>query len=113
MSAERMPTIERPSPICNDVFCALDDIGCSAERLRTLFSNNTQSLNEAIERIAGTGAADRDLTDIWMIFILAVEKFTELEADIGATQDAFLAVRAGRAPPANRKAVGIADAKEA
>ena len=112
MSAAGLPTIERPKPICNDVFRAFDDIVCSAERLKALFAATTQNLNETIEQMPESSVS-RQLYDFWMIFLLGVEKFTELEADIVATQDAFLEVRAGRAPHAHRKAVGIVDAKEA
>uniref|UniRef100_UPI0035CB2DAA hypothetical protein n=1 Tax=uncultured Sphingomonas sp. TaxID=158754 RepID=UPI0035CB2DAA len=90
-----LPTIERPKPICNDVFRAFDDIVCSAERLKALFAATTQNLSEAVEGMPD-GSSTKRLYEIWMIFLLGIEKFTELEADIGAAQDAFIAVRHGR-----------------
>ncbi|MDO7843434.1 hypothetical protein [Sphingomonas immobilis] len=74
-------------PTINSVTGALDDIGCSIERLDALFKSNTADFGEFLEDDAIPEGVRNRLYNAWMIYILAGEKLDELSAVIGATTE--------------------------
>jgi hypothetical protein len=84
------PAIVMPTPECTDVRSALDDLGCSLERLEALFESNNIDLQQAIDGAPGGWPTDR-FQRVWMIFKLAVEKLGEVRLVVDAiTTRAYL-----------------------
>lgn len=82
------PAIEPPTPIIHSVTGALDLLGCYAERLQALLDSNIDDFNALVleSEQMPVGLKSRAYS-IWMIFVIADEKLTEIHQIIDAIND--------------------------
>jgi len=84
-----------PSPIINDVSAAFDATSCLMERAQALLNSNSSDLADLCEGLDATVSPwlRERIYNIWMIFVLAGEKFGEIDVLIRALHDKKLADR--------------------